>query len=1121
MAFAEDPTNATAVKTVAAPTTPVSPSPERLARRLHLLDGLLVFIVLLFAFLTALFPAYNGDFFLHAATGRLIAQGRYQFGVDPFSFTTQGAVWINHHWLYDLIVYLLYASSSVGGAVLVVLKALMVAALAEVMLRTGRAPGRSLWIPASCVGLAVLALSSRVFLQPVCVSFFFLGLTLWLLHLPRQLRLRTGAETSPQRPFLPYWLIPPLCLLWVNFDEWFLLGPATVGLYLLGETLQDWFGPANRGADAPAPGERRALLLVLLASVVVCLVNPHHVGVFVLPSQLGVSEAVDAVRNDPQFRGLFLSPFEASYFNPGIGLSAAGLAYFALALLGIVSFASAQWVGCWRWGRVLLWGAFFALSIWHVRSIPFFAVVAGPIASLNFLDFAAKRFRTTKPRRGTWALGGRILTLLAGLILLVLSWPGWLQAQPWEGRRAGWSVVPNPALKEMAEQVAEWKKNDLIKPDSHWFNTAPEVLYYLAWYCPGQRAFIDNLRLSLYDQTTMADFAVMRKSLAREGGDAASADPKWRKVLRVHDAHLLIWYDGRPFPLLPSSPLPTLLGTPKEWPLLYTNGRAAVFGWREPATEAKPDPFARLEFDSNRAAFGPDAVQAPADPPQSKPREWWSAYWTPEAPRPPDADEAAVQWLRFAVLGPLWRERNEKKWDVLWDQKIHEMRAAGAAACFGSGYMGGGSLQIEAVRRYLTLLREHAPMPSVPPRPGEEVLYGQARKLFDLGPPDALYLGIRAARRAIAVKSDDAPTYQYLAQNYLTLTEQTREGARASAVVYPILLRRVQIAAALRRALDCDPNMEAAHALSAQFYRETGFLDLARDHEEKWQTLLLQSTDEPTRRQAESMSKEIAKLGKDVAERQTTYQLHAAGQPVLGKVKAALELGLGETALDALEKVDWHSYAKDDPNMAQGVQKEMSLLMQTGRAEEVGKTLVEEEQSLKAGLGVDPDTGLPAYEWLRVQAAAATGDYAGADRWLKAIQEKTRRAPGLVLTLQRLGLLGANADVADMEPTALTALLAGQLLLREAPSLGGAPWLRSPLLDARSIMLATADLIAEPLELQSDLEAVRGWLALEAGRTADARDRFNDALRGASPGDLPFRGRLLAQLDLEWLDAAK
>jgi Tfp pilus assembly protein PilF len=395
--------------------------------------------------------------------------------------------------------------------------------------------------------------------------------------------------------------------------------------------------------------------------------------------------------------------------------------------------------------------------------------------------------------------------------------------------------------------------------------------------------------------------------------------------------------------------------------------------------------------------------------------------------------------------------------------------------------------------------------------------------LFDFGPPDALYLGIRAGRRAVAVKSDDALAYQYLAQNYMTLSQQTREGALARPLGYPLMLRRVQITAALRHALDCDPDLESAHALASQIYLETGFLDLAKDHAEKRQTLLLQSPDAPTRRQAESMGKEIRELAKEVGERQTTYELHAAGLPPLGKVKAAQELGLGQKALDILEKVDWHSFAKDDPNKLLGVQRELSLLLQTGRAEEVGKTLKEDEQNLKDGLGVDPETGLPAYEWLRVQVAAAEGDYADADRWLQAIQEKTRQSPQLALALQQLLLLGPEtADAADLEPSALTALLAGRLVLREAPSVGG-PWLLwpPPFFDARFLLLQASNAIAEPLDRQADLDAVRGWLALEAGNTNDARDHFNDALRHASPGELPYRGRPLTQLDLEWLDRAK
>ena len=68
-------------------------------------------------------------------------------------------------------------------------------------------------------------------------------------------------------------------------------------------------------------------------------------------------------------------------------------------------------------------------------------------------------------------------------------------------------------------------------------------------------------------------------------------------------------------------------------------------------------------------------------------------------------------------------------------------------ACFGpaGGY---GAFQAEAATRLLTLIPERPPpMPSFPPKRGEERDYLVARGLFDFGPPSALYLSVRAGRR--------------------------------------------------------------------------------------------------------------------------------------------------------------------------------------------------------------------------------------------------------------------------------------------------------------------------------------------------------------------------------------
>src|SRR3954447_15938290 len=77
-------------------------------------DAVLATLVLAFAFLAASFTARNSDLWLHLATGRLIADGQYPFGTDPFAYTTENAYWANHAWLADLALY--KAHAAVGGS---------------------------------------------------------------------------------------------------------------------------------------------------------------------------------------------------------------------------------------------------------------------------------------------------------------------------------------------------------------------------------------------------------------------------------------------------------------------------------------------------------------------------------------------------------------------------------------------------------------------------------------------------------------------------------------------------------------------------------------------------------------------------------------------------------------------------------------------------------------------------------------------------------------------------------------------------------------------------------------------------------------------------------------------
>src|SRR5262249_6133909 len=154
----------------------------------------------------------------------------------------------------------------------------------------------------------LVAMSTRLSLQPATVSYLLLALALWLV------RPQGEAAGVPSRP---PWPLALLFLVWANVDAWFVLGLATVALVWLGQALDAARqGGHERGAWASDLGR---LVLCPLALGAVCLLNPFELRAllldpsgwrpFALPAELG---------------GL-LSPFQEAYFDSA-GRSPASLA---------------------------------------------------------------------------------------------------------------------------------------------------------------------------------------------------------------------------------------------------------------------------------------------------------------------------------------------------------------------------------------------------------------------------------------------------------------------------------------------------------------------------------------------------------------------------------------------------------------------------------------------------------------------------------------------------------------------------------------------------------------------------------------------------------------------------
>jgi tetratricopeptide (TPR) repeat protein len=465
------------------------------------IDRLLVVLVLAFAFVAGSFVARNSDLWLHRATGRLIVTGDYRFGSDPFTYTATNQYWANHAWLYDLGFYLVI--EWFGASAVVALKATAVAATAGVMLLVARGVG-PLWIAASCVLLAVLAMSPRLLMQPVLVSFLFLSICLYCLQV--------GGRALVA--------LPILAALWVNVDAWFILAPILVGLFWIGRKLE------AKPSQLPSHPWPRWFVPALIMA---CLLSPHHIHAFSLPLELSPSVWTSEFTSDARFAGLFVSPWHTAALGAAGGYNLAAWAFFLLLGLSAASFVvNRSAIPGWRG---VVWLAFAALAAWQARLIPFFAIVAGPIAALNLGEVRyATRFRLSAP----------ILVLTAGLVLIGLTALGFTNGYRNKDRGMAWGIHQDPTLERVACGIQTWRHENSISPDSHVFAAHPEIGHYLAWFAPGERYYLDS-RLQLFTGSAShyAEVSRLLGLLPPNETDQSKLD----KLLQVHSVAAVSLYD--------------------------------------------------------------------------------------------------------------------------------------------------------------------------------------------------------------------------------------------------------------------------------------------------------------------------------------------------------------------------------------------------------------------------------------------------------------------------------------------------------------------------------------------------------------------------------------------------
>lgn len=242
------------------PTT--TPLRERADRDLMLA---LIVVASVMAFRTVVDPDLPGHLafgLVHLETGRLQT-------TDPYSYTAAGAPWINHEWVFELLIARVYTWGGVDGLLaLQGLAWLGTGAVVVLLLRRGT---RDLLPTVLLFCLYVAQSYPSISVRPQLVTFLCFALMLLVLE-----RARTRSpDAGPAWELLS---LPPLIALWTNCHGGFLAGLGVLGAYAAGLVADALLARPVHGPAGDAPLPRRTAALAAgatLLAVAGTLVNPY------------------------------------------------------------------------------------------------------------------------------------------------------------------------------------------------------------------------------------------------------------------------------------------------------------------------------------------------------------------------------------------------------------------------------------------------------------------------------------------------------------------------------------------------------------------------------------------------------------------------------------------------------------------------------------------------------------------------------------------------------------------------------------------------------------------------------------------------------------------------------
>jgi hypothetical protein len=352
-------------------------------------------------------PAADGDIWWHLAAGReMVARGEVLLS-DPFSVSAAGRAWVDVHWLFQLGAYTIHQSFGLTGLVFVKC-ALLAAGAVMLAAALGRraAAGWSRALFLTLLLAALFSARSLLLLRPVVLSLLFLSLFFYIL------------ETAPRRGRTAWlWALPPLQLLWANFQGLSALGPALVACYVIATGAsalrygKSWPFAAEIPASSAIWRHFRVLGLALVGCCLACGVTPFGARALALPLVLARRLLPDGENVYAHAIAENVPPYLLERYTGGEFWH---LKWF-LAVLAVAMLAAGRRL---RLSHALLVLGFTALALMSNRNVLLLYWMATPVAALYLAPAVRRLLRTPRlagARRALIGLNAAAILALFGL----------------------------------------------------------------------------------------------------------------------------------------------------------------------------------------------------------------------------------------------------------------------------------------------------------------------------------------------------------------------------------------------------------------------------------------------------------------------------------------------------------------------------------------------------------------------------------------------------------------------------------------------------------------------------------------------------------------------------------